>query len=92
MSDLIRAQQANADRDGERIHWGKFNMMGKFINTTTQCQVRILSKAHNSAYDIQENLAIQELVFKRNHFLMSTEVRSFALTYNIYIDRFFLSL
>jgi len=41
MSDLIRAHEANDDvnqTDSTKIHWGKFNMMGRFINSTTQCQ------------------------------------------------------
>ncbi|KAJ7786334.1 ras guanine nucleotide exchange factor domain-containing protein [Mycena metata] len=43
MSDLIRAHEANDDvnpSDPSKIHWGKFNMMGRFINSTTQCQAQ----------------------------------------------------
>ncbi|KAJ6604672.1 ras guanine nucleotide exchange factor domain-containing protein [Mycena vulgaris] len=43
MSDLIRAHEANDDvnpTDSTKIHWGKFNMMGRFINSTTQCQAQ----------------------------------------------------
>ncbi|KAJ7630961.1 ras guanine nucleotide exchange factor domain-containing protein [Roridomyces roridus] len=43
MSDLIRAHEANDDvnpSDPTKIHWGKFNMMGRFINSTTQCQAQ----------------------------------------------------
>ncbi|KAF8216221.1 ras guanine nucleotide exchange factor domain-containing protein [Mycena galopus ATCC 62051] len=43
MSDLIRAHEANDDvnpTDPTKIHWGKFNMMGRFINSTTQCQAQ----------------------------------------------------
>jgi hypothetical protein len=43
MSDLIRAHEANDDvnaSDPKKIHWGKFNMMGRFINSTTQCQAQ----------------------------------------------------
>ncbi|KAJ6575137.1 ras guanine nucleotide exchange factor domain-containing protein [Mycena capillaripes] len=43
MSDLIRAHEANDDvnpSDPAKIHWGKFNMMGRFINSTTQCQAQ----------------------------------------------------
>ncbi|KAJ7181680.1 ras guanine nucleotide exchange factor domain-containing protein [Mycena crocata] len=43
MSDLIRAHEANDDvnpTDSNKIHWGKFNMMGRFINSTTQCQAQ----------------------------------------------------
>jgi hypothetical protein len=41
MSDLIRAHEGNADfhaEHPEKIHWGKFNMMGRFISSTVQCQ------------------------------------------------------
>ncbi|KAJ7615289.1 ras guanine nucleotide exchange factor domain-containing protein [Mycena polygramma] len=43
MSDLLRAHEANDDinpSDPSKIHWGKFNMMGRFINSTTQCQAQ----------------------------------------------------
>ncbi|KAJ7900370.1 ras guanine nucleotide exchange factor domain-containing protein [Mycena olivaceomarginata] len=46
MSDLIRAHEANDDvnpSDPTKIHWGKFNMMGRFINSTTQCQAQCRS-------------------------------------------------
>ncbi|THH16999.1 hypothetical protein EW146_g3739 [Bondarzewia mesenterica] len=41
LSDLIRAHEGNPDfnpNDRSRIHWAKFSMIGKFINTTTQFQ------------------------------------------------------
>ncbi|KAG5635097.1 hypothetical protein H0H81_012453 [Sphagnurus paluster] len=43
MSDLIRAHEGNGDfnsSDPTKIHWGKFNMMGRFISSTAQCQSR----------------------------------------------------
>ncbi|KAF7306943.1 Ras guanyl-nucleotide exchange factor [Mycena indigotica] len=43
VSDLIRAHEANDDTnpsDPNKIHWGKFNMMGRFISSTTQCQAQ----------------------------------------------------
>ncbi|KAH8102648.1 ras GEF [Cristinia sonorae] len=41
LSDLIRAHEGNPDfheDDTEKIHWAKFNMMGRFIDVVTQCQ------------------------------------------------------
>lgn len=43
MSDLIKAHEGNNESNSQhpgKIHWGKFNMMGKFISSTTQCQTR----------------------------------------------------
>ena len=41
LSDLIRAHEGNPvyhDDDPTKIHWGKFNMMARFIDTIVQCQ------------------------------------------------------
>ena len=41
LSDLIRAHEGNPDYhddDPARIHWAKFNMMARFIDTIVQCQ------------------------------------------------------
>ncbi|CAL1695877.1 unnamed protein product [Somion occarium] len=41
LSDLIRAHEGNCDfhdDDPAKIHWAKFNMMGRFIDTIAQCQ------------------------------------------------------
>jgi len=38
MSDLIRAHEGNAETNPDypnKIHWGKFNMIGKFVHSTT---------------------------------------------------------
>ena len=43
MSDLIRAHEGNKETSSDhpgKIHWGKFNMIGKFVASTTQCQVQ----------------------------------------------------
>ncbi|KAI0651839.1 ras GEF [Trametes meyenii] len=41
LSDLIRAHEGNPDYhddDPTKIHWAKFNMMARFIDTIVQCQ------------------------------------------------------
>ncbi|KAG1758863.1 ras guanine nucleotide exchange factor domain-containing protein [Suillus occidentalis] len=43
MSDLIRAHEGNPNvnlDDPSKIHWGKFNMFGRLIQTTTHCQIQ----------------------------------------------------
>lgn len=79
MSDLLRAQEGNADRDGERIHWGKFNMMGKFVTTTSQCQSRISRASHNSPYSKEQAIEkfINQCIFGNNDLIMVTEVLKF---------------
>ncbi|KAJ8522522.1 hypothetical protein ONZ45_g898 [Pleurotus djamor] len=62
MSDLIRAHEGNPDfsaDDSTRVHWGKFNMMGRFINSTTLCQ----AQCRASDYKFQERPAIKSLIF-----------------------------
>ncbi|KAK7064216.1 DEAD-domain-containing protein [Favolaschia claudopus] len=62
MSDLIRAHEANDDfnpSDPSKIHWGKFNMMGRFINSTTQCQVQCRAV---SDYNFPRRAHITELL------------------------------
>ncbi|KAH7930993.1 ras GEF [Leucogyrophana mollusca] len=73
MSDLIRAQEGNKDfspADPSRIHWGKFNMFGRFIHTTTQCQIQCQT---TSDYDFPERPKVRLLVF--NEFVMSEEMK-----------------
>ena len=46
IQDLIRAHEGNSDThagDASKIHWGKFNLIGKFIISTTQCQIQCRS-------------------------------------------------
>ena len=73
MSDLIRAHEANDDinpSDPTKIHWGKFNMMGRFINSTTQCQAQC--RAVND-YAFPQRGNITEMLVAQC--LMSDEVR-----------------
>ncbi|RDB28973.1 Ras guanine nucleotide exchange factor P [Hypsizygus marmoreus] len=65
MSDLIRAHEGNGDfnpSDPSKIHWGKFNMMGRFISSTAQCQAQCRISAD---YNFPERPAIGELFIKR---------------------------
>lgn len=62
MSDLIRSHEGNVDlneSDPTKIHWGKFNMMGRFISSTTMCQAQCRSA---NDYDFRERPHIRELL------------------------------
>ncbi|KAG6911950.1 hypothetical protein DXG01_000198 [Tephrocybe rancida] len=62
MSDLIKAHEGNGDfhsSDPNKIHWGKFNMMGKFISSTVQCQAQCKTAAD---YSFTERAHIRELL------------------------------
>ncbi|KNZ79563.1 Ras guanine nucleotide exchange factor P [Termitomyces sp. J132] len=64
MSDLIKAHEGNGDfhsSDHTKIHWGKFNMMGKFISSTAQCQAQCRTAAD---YNFTERTHIKELLLK----------------------------
>ncbi|KAE9411110.1 ras GEF [Gymnopus androsaceus JB14] len=65
MSDLIRAHEANDDAksgDPNKIHWGKFNMIGRFITSTTQCQAQCRS---TNDYDFPERGHISNLLLTK---------------------------
>src|ERR1700722_2870697 len=75
MADLIGAQEGNPDEnpdDPTKIHWGKFNIMGKFISSITQFQAQC-KDAPNYAFPERPN--IQNLLLK--DILMSEEVGYF---------------
>ncbi|KAG5648007.1 hypothetical protein DXG03_007041 [Asterophora parasitica] len=62
MSDLIKAHVGNGDfntTDPFKIHWGKFNMMGRFISSTAQCQAQCRTAGE---YNFQERPHIAELL------------------------------
>lgn len=72
MSDLIRAHEGNEDvnaADRSKVHWGKFNMIGKFISSTTQCQAQCRT---TTDYDFPARPRIRDLLV-RDH-LMDDEV------------------
>jgi hypothetical protein len=72
ISDLIRAHEGNADSHPDhpnKIHWGKFNMIGKFVNSTTQCQVQCTNAPE---YDFPERPYIRKLM---EHPVMNSEMQ-----------------
>lgn len=76
MSDLIRAHEGNAESNTDypnKIHWGKFNMIGKFIHSTTLCQVQCRGTPD---YSFKENSHIRKLMQQR---VMDVEVWAFLI-------------
>ncbi|KAG9314388.1 ras guanine nucleotide exchange factor domain-containing protein [Chiua virens] len=72
MSDLIRAHEGNPDvsaTEANKIHWGKFNMFGRFIQSTTHCQLQCQT---TSDYNFSERPKIRNLVF--NEYVMPEDV------------------
>ncbi|KAJ7225494.1 ras guanine nucleotide exchange factor domain-containing protein [Mycena pura] len=73
LSDLIRAHEANEDvnpSDPTKIHWGKFNMMGRFISSTTQCQAQCRAV---SDYNFPSRPQIADML--RVQFIMNEEMQ-----------------
>ncbi|KAH7883606.1 ras guanine nucleotide exchange factor domain-containing protein [Phlebopus sp. FC_14] len=73
MSDLIRAHEGNPDVsavDPGKIHWGKFNMFGRFIQSTTHCQLQCQT---TSDYNFPERPKIRDLIF--NEYVMTEEMQ-----------------
>ncbi|KAG1750012.1 ras guanine nucleotide exchange factor domain-containing protein [Suillus paluster] len=74
MSDLIRAHEGNPNLhpdDPTKIHWGKFNMFGRFIQTTTHCQIQCQT---NPDYCLPARERILKVVF--NEFVMSEDMQT----------------
>jgi hypothetical protein len=72
VSDLIRAHEGNAESNPDypnKIHWGKFNMIGKFVQSTTLCQVQCRS---TQDYNFKPNHHIERLTQQN---VMTIEVR-----------------
>jgi hypothetical protein len=60
---LIRAHEGNTDDNPDmagKVHWGKYNMIGKFIKATTQCQAQC---RNSTEYNFPERLHISNLIF-----------------------------
>ena len=75
ISDLIRAHEGNPDvsaTEANKIHWGKFNMFGRFIQSTTHCQLQCQL---TSDYNFTERPKIRNLVF--NEYVMPEDVSIF---------------
>lgn len=91
-SDLIRADVGNKDfhdDDPTKIHWEKFNMIGRFIDTITQCQqaCREISNREdiareNQGYVDQDDSKVRELLLlnrgtsSKDPLLLDDEVRT----------------
>ncbi|CAA7265781.1 unnamed protein product [Cyclocybe aegerita] len=78
MSDLIRAHEGNGEvneSDPTKIHWGKFNMMGRFITSTLQCQAQC---RNSNDYDFPDRSDIAELFVKCP--VMTTEMQKSRLS------------
>jgi hypothetical protein len=70
--DLIKSHEGNPDVspvDPTKIHWAKWNMIAKFIDTVTAYQHRCRTLGE---YNFQENQSISELWEK--HYLMDEDV------------------
>lgn len=62
MSDLLRAHEGNPDTkpdDPSKIHWAKFNMIGKFIGNTSQYQAQCRDP---NEYNFTENKVVAGLL------------------------------
>lgn len=74
LSDLIRAHVGNGDfhpDDPTKIHWAKFNMMGKFVHLVKVYQVR--SRNAEDGYSFEERPELREIL---NVAIMDSEVSS----------------
>ncbi|KAF8271479.1 ras guanine nucleotide exchange factor domain-containing protein [Lactarius quietus] len=63
LSDLIRAHVGNGDfhpEDSAKIHWAKFNMMGRFVHLVKKYQVRC--RDGDDGYLFEERLELQGLL------------------------------
>ena len=60
--DLIRAHEGNPDYNNahpSKIHWAKFNMIGRFIAGTVQAQEQC---RHSPEYTFEERIPINSLL------------------------------
>ncbi|KAK7694634.1 hypothetical protein QCA50_001821 [Cerrena zonata] len=77
LSDLIRAHEGNPDfhdDDPAKIHWAKFNMMGRFIDTISQCQKACID---TRAYYQQANFDIyKSFCIETPHDLLSPDMQT----------------
>lgn len=74
MSDLIRAHEGNPNvnpDDPAKIHWGKFNMFGRFIQTTTHCQIQCQT---HPDYCLPSRDRILKVIF--NEYVMSEDMQT----------------
>ncbi len=82
LSDLIRAHEGNPDfhdEDPNKIHWAKFNMMGRFIDAITQCQAGC---RETGSFDFEpRTLVRQQLLLDHPQYLMDEEVGACHFTF-----------
>ena len=82
LSDLIRAHEGNPDfhdEDPNKIHWAKFNMMGRFIDAITQCQAGC---RETGTFNFQPKPQVRALLmFDQPQYLMDEEVGRCHLTF-----------
>ncbi len=78
MQDLIKANEANRDQredDLNLIHWGKYNMIGRFIGTVAQCQTQCRISPN---YSWKERRDISDLLRERKLMTLEVSVNSIA--------------
>ena len=81
LSDLIRAHVGNGDfhpEDTSKIHWAKFNMMGKFVHLVKQYQLR--SGNAEDGYLFEERPELRDIL---NVVIMDSEVSSACVWYSV---------
>ena len=80
LSDLIRAHVGNGDfhpEDTSKIHWAKFNIMGKVILLVKEYQLR--SGHAEDGYLFEERPELREIL---NVVIMDSEVRFARIWYS----------
>ncbi|KAH9946633.1 ras GEF [Amylocystis lapponica] len=81
LSDLIRAHEGNSDYyddDPTKIHWAKFNMMGRFIDAIASCQKAC---RESGGYEFQERRHVRELLLLlEEDMLMDVEMQRSRIT------------
>ncbi|KAI0655067.1 ras guanine nucleotide exchange factor domain-containing protein, partial [Cubamyces menziesii] len=77
LSDLIRAHEGNPDYhddDPSKIHWAKFNMMARFIDTIVQCQKGCRESAEYERFLEREELR-KLFMIDEEHLLMDYDMQ-----------------
>ncbi|KAI0335287.1 ras GEF [Cubamyces sp. BRFM 1775] len=77
LSDLIRAHEGNPDYhddDPSKIHWAKFNMMARFIDTIVQCQKGCRESGEYERFPEREELR-KLFMIDEEHLLMDYDMQ-----------------
>ncbi|KAI0033150.1 ras guanine nucleotide exchange factor domain-containing protein [Vararia minispora EC-137] len=67
LQDLIKAHAGNTDvhpDDRTKIHWAKFNMMGRFIQSTTEFQVKCRNSVEYQFRETREHALVRQLLMR----------------------------